>query len=363
MNAVAMHSDTRPVLILAGGTGGHIFPGLAVAEQLRAQSIPVSWLGSRGGMESRLVPEHGLPFTGIAVQRLRGQGWRGWLAAPLALLRAVIEAIAAVRRLRPRAALALGGFAAGPGGLAAWLLRVPLVVHEQNRIPGLTNRLLVRLARRRLFAFGGPQQARLQAEVVGNPVRQAILELPPQTRPHAPGQRRLLILGGSQGARYLNQNLPAALARIDRSGLQVRHQAGANHADSTAAAYAQAGVAAEVSAFIADMAQAYAWADLVVCRSGALTVSELAAAGVGAVLVPFPFAVDDHQTANAQWLVEAGGARLLQEADSDSTRLAECLAELLGDDQALAEMARASRTLAPLGAARRVAEACLEVAR
>ncbi len=357
------NNDDRPVLILAGGTGGHVFPGLAVAEQLRAQAIPVSWLGARGGMESRLVPEHGLPFTGIAVQRLRGQGWRGWLGAPLNLLRAVFEAFAALRSLRPRAALALGGFAAGPGGLAAWLLRVPLVVHEQNRIPGLTNRMLMRLARRRLFAFGGPQQERLRAEVVGNPVRQLILDLPSQARPHAPTERRLLVLGGSQGARYLNQRLPEALARLDRSGLQIRHQAGANHADTTAAAYAQAGVAAEVSPFIADMAQAYAWADLVVCRAGALTVSELAAAGVGAVLVPFPFAVDDHQSANAQWLVEAGGAVLLQEAQTDVERLADVLRALLGDDQRLAAMASASRALAPVGAAQRVAQACLEVVR
>jgi UDP-N-acetylglucosamine--N-acetylmuramyl-(pentapeptide) pyrophosphoryl-undecaprenol N-acetylglucosamine transferase len=363
MSDLANGNDPRPVLIMAGGTGGHVFPGLAVAEQLRAQSIPVSWLGSRGGMEAKLVAEHGLPFTGIAVQRLRGQGWRGWLGAPLALLRALVEAVAALRRLRPRAALALGGFAAGPGGLAAWLLRVPLIVHEQNRIPGLTNRMLVRLARRRLFAFAGPQQARLEAEVVGNPVRQSILDLPGQSRPHSPEHRHLLVLGGSQGARYLNQNLPAALARLDRSGLQIRHQAGANHAETTAAAYAAAGVEAEVSAFIGDMAQAYAWADLVICRSGALTVSELAAAGVGAVLVPFPFAVDDHQSANAQWLVEAGGAVILQEAETDVERLAGSLGQLLADAARLAGMARASRALAPLGAAQRVAQACLEVAR
>jgi UDP-N-acetylglucosamine--N-acetylmuramyl-(pentapeptide) pyrophosphoryl-undecaprenol N-acetylglucosamine transferase len=355
--------DSRPVLILAGGTGGHVFPGLAVAEQLRAQSIPVSWLGSRGGMESRLVPEHGLPFTGIAVQRLRGQGWRGWLGAPLNLLRAVYEAIGALRRLRPRAALALGGFAAGPGGLAAWLLRVPLVVHEQNRIPGLTNQLLMRLSRRRLFAFGGPQQERLGAEIVGNPVRQAILDLPLQDRPHASSERRLLVLGGSQGARYLNDRLPQALAGLDHGSLQIRHQAGAKHAETTARAYADAGVQAQVSPFIADMAQAYAWADLVICRSGALTVSELAAAGVGAVLVPFPFAVDDHQSANAQWLVEAGGAVVLQEAQTDVERLAEVLQALLSDSQKLAAMAAASRALAPVGAAERVAQACLEVVR
>ena len=356
------HSGAAPVLIMAGGTGGHVFPGLAVAERLSAQSVPVSWMGSVGGMESRLVPEHGVPFNGIAVQRLRGQGLLSRLLAPWHLLRAVWQALTVVRRLQPRAALALGGFAAGPGGLAAWLLRVPLVVHEQNRIPGLTNRILSRLARRRLFAFAGEQQRRLQAEVVGNPVRETILGLPEQVRPHDQGPLRLLVLGGSQGARYLNQTLPQALAQLGDLSVQIRHQAGAAHAEATQQAYQAAGVHAEVSPFIADMAQAYAWADLVVCRSGALTVSELAAAGVGALLVPFPHAVDDHQTANGQWLVEAGGAELVQEAEVDATALAQRLRSLLGDRGRLAAMARASRALAPLGAADRVAGICLEVA-
>lgn len=362
MTANSANARSAPVLIMAGGTGGHVFPGLAVAERLRAQAIPVNWLGAQGGMEARLVPEHGLPFSGIAVSRLRGQGWASRLLAPWSLLRALWQALAVLRRLRPRSALALGGFASGPGGLAAWLLRIPLVVHEQNRIPGLTNRVLARLARCRLFAFAGPHQQALRAEVVGNPVREAILALPVRARPADPARPRLLVLGGSQGARYLNQNLPLALAQLRLPGLQVRHQAGARNADTTTAAYRDAGVPAEVSPFIDDMAQAYAWADLVVCRSGALTVSELAAAGVGAVLVPFPHAVDDHQTANGQWLVEAGAAVLLQEADTDVTRLADCLRELLADPARMAAMATAARSLAPIGAAEQVAARCLEVA-
>ncbi len=357
---------SAPVMIMAGGTGGHVFPGLAVADALREQAVPVAWLGSRGGMEEGLVGRHQIPFEAISVDRLRGKGIARWLRAPFQILRSVTQALGVLRRLRPRSVLALGGFAAGPGGLAAWLLRVPLVVHEQNRIPGLTNRVLMRLAKRRLCGLDGPFARRVGATAVGNPVREAILNLPePAQRGLASdGRRRLLVLGGSQGARYLNQTLPAALAQIPTEQRpQVLHQCGAGNLAATEAAYADAGVAVDCREFIADMAEVYAKAELAVCRSGALTVAELAAAGLPAILVPFPYAVDDHQTANGQWLVDAGAALLMAESKTSAADLASALGELYAHPQRLQQMAGAARAMSPAGAAQKVALACLEVAR
>lgn len=356
---------SAPVLIMAGGTGGHVFPGLAVADALRTHAVPVIWLGARGGMEEGLVKRHELPFEAIEVQRLRGKGLLRWLAAPFQILRAVRQAITVLRRTRPRSVLALGGFAAGPGGLAAWLLRVPLVVHEQNRIPGLTNRVLMRLAKRRLCGLDGPFARKVGATPVGNPVREQILATaPPSERGFAQsGRRRLLVLGGSQGARYLNQSLPQALALIDPERRPtVLHQCGARNLEATKAAYATAGVRAEVEEFIADMAVTYSNAELAVCRSGALTVAELAAVGVPSLLVPFPYAVDDHQTANAQWLVDANAALLLVESSTQATDLAEHIDSLVNDPQRLQTMADAARKLAPKCAAQKVAQICMEVA-
>src|SRR5690606_21778158 len=281
-----------PVLILAGGTGGHIFPGLAVAEALRARQVPVVWLGARGAMETRLVPAAGIELDTIDVAGLRGKGALTLLLAPLRLLRALWQALAVLRRRRPRAVLSFGGYAAGPGGLGAWLLRRPLLVHEQNRAPGFTNRVLARLARRVMCGFPGSFPGRA-SEDVGNPVRPAIaaLPMPAQRLAGREGPARPLVLGGSQGAAALNRGLPEAIARLPGAARpQLRHQCGERHADAARAAYAAAGVAASVEPFIADMAEAYAWADLVVCRAGALTLAELCAAGVGAVLVPFPAA-------------------------------------------------------------------------
>lgn len=354
---------SAPVLVMAGGTGGHVFPGLAVADALRSRDIPVVWLGAEGGMEQTLVPRHGIAFEAITVSGVRGKGWARKLRLPLDLARAFWQARRVLKRLRPRSVLSMGGYAAGPGGLAAWWLRRPLLVHEQNSIPGLTNRALAKLAQRVYTGF--PTAFAGRGQWVGNPVRAQIAALPaPEQRfaEHA-GPLRLLVLGGSQGALALNRLLPQALALIPPAQRpQVWHQCGARLVDDARLGYRQAGIEARVVPFIEDMAGAYAWADLCLCRAGALTLAELTAAGLGALLVPYPHAVDDHQTANARWLTEAGAAELLPEAGLDAATLAARLQALAGDRARLLELARAARAQARSGAAETVAQACMEVA-
>lgn len=351
-----------PVLIMAGGTGGHIFPGLAVAECLRAQGVPVVWLGAVGGMETKVVPAQRIELHTVAVGGLRGKGLKTRLLAPLMLLRALFASLAVLRQVKPRSVLSMGGYVAGPGGLAAWLLRRPLLVHEQNRVAGFTNRKLAGLAKRVLAGFA---DALPQAEWVGNPVRDAIAALPPPAQRMAgrSGRPRLLVLGGSLGARALNLAMPQALAQLTLAQRpEVVHQCGTRGLDEARAAYAKAGVEAQVVAFIDDMAGSYDWADLAVCRAGALTLAELTAAGLGAVLVPFPHAVDDHQTRNAEALVAIGAAELVQESELDIQILAQRLESLLGDRRRLLAMAEAARTLAKPDAAQVIARACMEVA-
>jgi UDP-N-acetylglucosamine--N-acetylmuramyl-(pentapeptide) pyrophosphoryl-undecaprenol N-acetylglucosamine transferase len=370
-----MHPEA-PILILAGGTGGHIFPGIAVAQALTGRGANVVWLGSQHGLENRLVPAAGLRLETIAISGLRGKGGLALLAAPFRVLRAIWQARRVVRRHRPRAAISFGGFAAGPGGVAAWLSGVPLLVHEQNRIPGLTNRLLAKLATRVLcgfpdaFAHGRRDRTaatapnRRASDWVGNPVRSQIAAIVvPSERlaGHGP-ELHLLVIGGSQGARALNTALPAALARLGAPAIAVRHQCGAGQLDRTRANYASANITASVEPFIADMAEAYGWADLVVCRAGALTLAELCAAGVASILVPFPAAVDDHQTANARFLVSADAALLLAESGLNAEALAALIAALANDPERRLRMAQAARALAKPDAAERVAEACLEAA-
>jgi UDP-N-acetylglucosamine--N-acetylmuramyl-(pentapeptide) pyrophosphoryl-undecaprenol N-acetylglucosamine transferase len=355
---------SRPVLIMAGGTGGHVFPALVIADALRKLDRKVVWLGTGKGIENRLVPEAGLPLEKIRVSGLRRKGLLSWLTAPFKLLLAEWDALRVVSRCRPSVVLGMGGFAAGPGGLAAWLLRKPLVIHEQNAAAGLTNRLLAGLAREVLEAFPGSFSGR-KATTVGNPVRDEILAIatPAQRFADRAGQPlRLLVLGGSQGALALNQLVPQALALLGAGELlDVRHQAGAATHRETARAYAEHNLKARVDSFIDDMAEAYAWADLVICRSGALTVSELAAAGVGAILVPYPGSVDDHQTLNAKYLADAGAAVLIQQADLTPARLEEELKHCIEDRGILLERANNARKLAPLGAADKVIAACLAV--
>jgi UDP-N-acetylglucosamine--N-acetylmuramyl-(pentapeptide) pyrophosphoryl-undecaprenol N-acetylglucosamine transferase len=363
----AVARDAAPVLILAGGTGGHIFPGIAVAHALRARGVPVLWLGSDGGLETQLVPKAGIELRTLAVRGIRGKRLLARLTAPLRIAAAVIGAWRLLGKARPRSALALGGFAAGPGGIAAWLRRVPLIVHEQNRVPGVTNRILSHFAKKRLCGFA---DALPGGAWIGNPVRAAIAELPaPRERfSGRAGPLRVLVLGGSQGAYSLNVMLPQVLQRIPAADRpQLRHQSGAKHLGQTREIYAAAGIEAQVDAFIDDMAAAYAWADLVICRAGALTLAELCAAGLAAILVPFPAAVDDHQTRNAAALVEARAARLVAEGDGFVERLGGVLAQLCNGDSATARarlvaMAQAARALAKPDAAARIADLCVEVA-
>ena len=364
MNASALTqaAPMGPVLIMAGGTGGHIFPGIAVAESLRTCEVPVLWLGSGGGLEMQLVPQAGIALETIAIGGVRGKGLLALLGAPLKILRALIAAWKLLGAVRPRSVLSMGGFAAGPGGIAAWLRGVPLVVHEQNSVAGATNRILSIFAKKRLCGFPG---ALTDGEWIGNPVRRDIAALPaPEQRlAGRTGAARLLVLGGSQGAQALNTRVPQALTQMPPAQRpQVRHQCGAKLADAARAAYASAGVEASVEPFIDDMAAAYAWADLVLCRAGALTLAELAAAGVGAVLVPFPFAVDDHQTRNAQYAVSAKAALLLPESEASAERIRSTLDDLFGDRARVLAMAQAARALAKPDAAANIAAVCVGVA-
>ena len=356
-------SAPHPVLIMAGGTGGHVFPALAVADRLRARGVAVAWMGTRNGLEATLVPKAGIPMEWIGVSGLRGKGWRQRLLTPVMLARALGQAGVILRRLRPPVVLGMGGFASGPGGIMARLLGIPLVVHEQNAIAGLTNRWLSRVANQVLEAFPGAFPAQRQALVVGNPVRETIAKLPPPAARFAgrQGPARLLVLGGSQGALALNQRVPQALALLgDDERPDIWHQAGGRLYETAAVAYREAGVAARLTPFIEDMAEAYGWADLVLCRAGALTIAELAAVGVGAVLIPFPFAVDDHQTANARFLEQGQAALIVQQTELSAERLAALLRELTRNRARLLDMAEAARRLAKVDAAEQVARVCLE---
>ena len=356
--------SARPVLIMAGGTGGHVFPGLAVAEVLRAREVPVRWLGTAAGLEARVVPAAGITLHHLDIRGLRGGGWRRWLSAPLVLLRALWQAWRVLARVRPAVVLSMGGFAAGPGGLMAWLLRYPLVIHEQNAIPGLTNRILARLGGQVLCAFENTFPVTTPARVIGNPVRADIAALPtPEIRLQArQGEPlRLLILGGSQGARAINQLAPEALKQLGEVGqVTVLHQCGQAHLEEARAAWGDFPAEVEVVPFIEDMAGAYGRADVVLARSGALTVAELSAAGVAAVLVPFPYAVDDHQTHNAAPLVAAGAAVVLPQAQLTAAGLAETLQPLLADEAHRLAMARAGRALARPKAASELADILMQ---
>lgn len=359
-----MTASVQPVMILAGGTGGHIFPALAVAKVLRARGVPVTWLGADGAMETRLVPPHGIPLDTLPISALRGKGKLALLGAPLRVGRAIAGAMGLLRARRPRAVVSFGGFAAGPGGMAARLSGKPLLVHEQNRAPGFTNRVLARFSRRVLTGF--PGSFAHGEEYVGNPVREEIAAIAPpaQRMGGREGSLRLLVLGGSQGARALNQSVPRAVAMLGAEmPLEIRHQCGEKLREEAVQAYADAGVPASVEAFITDMATAYAWADLVVCRAGASTLAEVCAVGVGSVLVPFPQAVDDHQTRNAEFLVERDAAILLKQDAYLAERLHGVLSDLAQHPDKRKAMAEAARGLAKTDAADRIADIILEESR
>jgi UDP-N-acetylglucosamine--N-acetylmuramyl-(pentapeptide) pyrophosphoryl-undecaprenol N-acetylglucosamine transferase len=357
----AMKTARAPVLIMAGGTGGHVFPALALARLLRAASREVIWLGTKAGLEARVIPAENIEIEWLAMSGLRGKGFATLLAAPFKLLHSIWQALRIIRRRRPALVVGFGGFVTGPGGVAAWLSRCPLLIHEQNAIAGYSNRCLAHLARGVLAGFPRAFPSGVDARVVGNPVRAEILSQPPPALRFArrEGALRLLIVGGSLGASRLNAVVPYA---VKNSGLtlHVRHQAGERGIDAARKAYADAGVQGDVTPFIDDMARAYADADLVICRAGALTVSELAAVGAASVLVPFPAAVDDHQTFNAQFLVREGAAVLIADRDLTADRLASELKVLCEGRGKLLAMAERARLVARPRAAEELAAACFE---
>ncbi len=350
----------RTILIMAGGTGGHIYPGLAVADALRAQGWNVVWLGAPNSMEAELVPRHGYPMAWVNFSGVRGKGLLRLLTLPFTLLRALGQSAAAIFRHRPDMVLGMGGYITMPGGLMAAMLRRPLVIHEQNSIAGMSNKVLAKFAARVLSGFPDVLKNTLWC---GNPVRADIAALPePQARYAGRGGKlNVLVVGGSLGAQALNEALPKALAMLsEQERPNVVHQAGKKHLEAVQQLYKQAGVSADIRAFLDDMANQYANADVVICRAGALTIAELAAAGVASVLIPFPFAVDDHQTHNARFLSEKGAAVLLPQSDLNPEKLMQLLRELTREK--LLAMAQAARNLAKPDATQQVAKVCAELA-
>ena len=351
---------SRTILIMAGGTGGHIYPGLAVADALRAQGWNVVWLGAPNSMEAELVPKHGYPVAWVNFSGVRGKGLLRLLTLPFTLLRALGQSADAIFRHRPDVVLGMGGYITMPGGLMAAMLRRPLVVHEQNSIAGLSNKVLAKLAARVLSGF--PDVLR-GTQWCGNPVRADIAAVvEPQTRfANRSGRLNVLVVGGSLGAQALNEALPKALAMLSEADRpSVIHQTGKKHFETVQKLYAQAGVWADIRAFLDDMANQYAKADVVICRAGALTIAELAAAGVASVLIPFPFAVDDHQTHNARFLSEKNAAVLLPQNELSAEKLAQLLRELTREK--LLVMAQAARSLAKPDATQQVVRVCEECA-
>ena len=351
------------ILIMAAGTGGHVFPALACAEEFKARGYQVHWLGAGRGIENELVPAAGFTLHTLKVDGLRGKGVRSLLTAPFKLLVALQQAKHLMRELQPVCVLGFGGYVTGPGGLAANRMGIPLVIHEQNAVAGTANRLLARFATRVCEAFPNTFKQRKNCVTTGNPVREALFLATPRNsldgRPV-----NLLVLGGSLGAEPLNKLLPAALAQLSSElRPQVTHQAGRNHDENTRERYQMLAVEAQVVPFISDMSRAYGWADLVVCRAGALTVSELAAAGLASFLIPLPHAIDDHQTRNAEFLANQGAAVLLPQHATDADRLAAQFTEVLMDKQRIKTMGEQARLLAQPNATQQVVAVCLEVIR
>jgi UDP-N-acetylglucosamine--N-acetylmuramyl-(pentapeptide) pyrophosphoryl-undecaprenol N-acetylglucosamine transferase len=352
---------TKCALVMAGGTGGHIFPGLAVAEALRQRSWRVHWLGAPDSMESRLVPPRGFPLETIDFGGVRGKGVKTLVLLPLKLLKAFWQSIRVVRRVQPDVVIGLGGYITFPAGMMSVLLGKPLVLHEQNSVAGMANKVLAGVADRVFTAFPGAMK---KARWVGNPLREAFLNqaAPEQRFAGRSGRLKVLVVGGSLGAKALNDVVPQALALLPADQRpQVTHQSGARQIDELRANYAAAGVQADLTPFIDDTAQAFADADLVICRAGASTVTELAAVGAAAVFVPFPFAVDDHQTSNARFIVDAGGGWLVQQRDLTPEGLAKLIQGV--DRAGLLRLAVAAQSVAKTRATHEMVDACEELAR
>lgn len=357
--------ERAPILITAGGTGGHVYPGLAVARALLKQDIPVVWMGTHKGLEARVVPEAGIEMAWLDVSGIRGKGAAALLMAPFRLIKSLIQSVKIMRQYKPAAVLGMGGFVAGPGGLVASLMGIPVIIHEQNAVAGTTNRLLSRFALEKLEGFPGTFPDKLDALFVGNPVRPEIVALPaPQQRlaSHT-GAFRLLVVGGSLGAKALNEIVPLALCALPRdTQIEVVHQAGETTIDLCRKTYEAAGVQAHIVPFIEDMAGAYEWADLIICRAGALTIAEISAAGLASILVPYPYAIDDHQTENARYLAEQGAAILAKQDELTQDSLAKVLEVLINNKEQLLDMSNKARALAMPDATQKVAIICADIA-
>lgn len=364
--ALIMTPKRSPVMIFAGGTGGHVFPALAVAKQIEKQSVPIIWVGTKRGIEAKLVPNAGYNIEWIAVNGLRGKNLATYILAPFKLALVSVQVTWLLIKHRPCVVLGMGGFVAGPGGLIAALMHKPLIIHEQNAIAGLTNRLLAPFAKRILTGFPSTF-VRKNAEVLGNPVRAEISQIQRQYKIADPNDRpiRVLVFGGSLGAQVLNETVPAAMAKIlaelsAELHPEIWHQTGEHKNKFTLEKYKSQAVSSRVDAFIDNMQEAYAWADLVICRAGAITVAELSVAGVGAIFIPYPYAVDDHQTANAGALVNAGAALMIAEKELTADSLAKVLQDLLINRTKLRSFAEATSVFAKPQAARDVAKICIQ---
>lgn len=344
----------KRIVIMAGGTGGHVFPALAVAEMLAEKGWQVSWLGTQKGLESRVIPEHGIEIDWLSVAGLRGKGLSAKAAAVFKLLRACAQARAILRRRKPDVVLGMGGFVAGPGGLMARLLGIPLVIHEQNRVPGTTNRLLARMANQVLEAFPGSFRPSVHAQCTGNPLRKQFLKMPDAGDGSQKPFTNILVVGGSQGAQILNEVVPEAVAQL--TGIHIKHQTGAAMLAQVTERYKASAINAEVSAFFDDMVAAYQWADMVICRAGAMTVSEVAAVGIPAIFIPLPGAIDDHQTANARYLTDASAGLLLMQKDLNASTLAAHITQAIGH---LGVLGKAAKQCARLDATEVVANICM----
>lgn len=346
------------IVIMAGGTGGHVFPALAVAQMLLDKGWQVSWLGTKAGIEARVVPEQGIEIDWLTISGFRGKGFKGKLLAPILLVRACVQALMILRRRKPQLVLGMGGFVAGPGGLMAKLLGIPLVIHEQNRIPGSTNRLLSKVAVAVLEAFPASFPAAVKAVCTGNPLRQDLVNIPAKEIWHAERPLNILIVGGSQGAQALNQMIPTVLTKL--AGVNVLHQTGSVMLEEVQQHYATADIKPGARAFITDMREAYIWADMLICRAGAMTISEIAAAGLPAILVPLPHAIDDHQTANARLLVDAGAALMVLQKDLNEQNLLTAIKKI---QENIVTMSANARNASRLDATTQVVEICIARAR
>ncbi len=362
----AKQAHTKTLLVMAGGTGGHIFPGLAVADELKEQGWNVHWLGTADRMEAKIVPEHGYDISFINISGLRNKGLITLFAIPFKLVQSLLRARRIINTVKPDVVLGMGGYASGPGGVAAWLSKVPLILHEQNAAAGLSNRLLARIANKVCCAFPNAFAQEIDAEVVGNPLRSSIGQQVPESTGTNKKSKNILVVGGSLGAQALNEVMPSSFASLvaQDTSYEIWHQTGANKKAQVIAAYSAQGVVTDkvkITEFIKDMGDAYLWADVVICRAGALTVSELAMAATPAIFVPLPHAVDDHQTKNAMYLVKRDAAKLLPQAELKKERITELIAGLFDEPDTLPNMAKAATAAANSDARNKVAKLCQQL--